>query len=316
MANNLTVTYKGNTIHTASASGSATLETGGTWCEDDIGLSYEFDEAIAILAVTVTNGTATSVTATKSGVSVSLTYSGGIWSAELPSFGTWTVMATDGTHANSATVNASTAGLYSVSIYMPDVPSGYTQLEYVEGSVSNSAIETTIYPTDNNRMVVETACVSIPSSGTLNAFIYAYSSSPKLNANLALAKNYNGVTNRWRYHSLNNASGGSVSFGTLDSQKHIFNAKGNTCIYDGVSYTISSYTAVTTNSTAFLVVRFRQDDFVQRYWRIQLYNPADTALIADFVGAVRKSDSVVGMYDVTNSKFYVPNNTIIAGPAV
>lgn len=271
----------------------------------------------AVLAVTVTNGTATSVTATKSGTSVSLTYSGGTWLAELPSFGAWTVTITDGTHTNSATVNATTAGLYTATIYMPDVPIGYTQLEYVEGSVSNSAIETTIYPTDNNRMVVETACVSIPSSGTLNAFIYAYSSSPKLNANLASAKNFSGITNKWRYHSLNNDSGGgSVSFGTLDSQKHIFNAKGNTCIYDGVSYTLPRYTAVTTNSTAFLVVRFRQDNFVQRYWRIQLYNPEDTALIADFVGAVRESDGVVGMYDVTNSKFYVPNNTIIAGPAV
>ena len=43
MANNLTVTYKGNTIHTVSASGSATLKTGGTWCESDIDLSYTFD---------------------------------------------------------------------------------------------------------------------------------------------------------------------------------------------------------------------------------------------------------------------------------
>ncbi|MBQ6756523.1 MAG: leucine-rich repeat domain-containing protein [Oscillospiraceae bacterium] len=43
MANNLTVSYKGNTIHTASASGSATLNTEGKYMEDDVSLSYTFD---------------------------------------------------------------------------------------------------------------------------------------------------------------------------------------------------------------------------------------------------------------------------------
>lgn len=43
MANNLTVSYKGNTIHTASASGSATLNTAGKYMEGNVNLSYTFD---------------------------------------------------------------------------------------------------------------------------------------------------------------------------------------------------------------------------------------------------------------------------------
>lgn len=43
MANNLTVTYKGNEIHTASASGSATLNTEGKYMEDNVTLDYTFE---------------------------------------------------------------------------------------------------------------------------------------------------------------------------------------------------------------------------------------------------------------------------------
>ncbi len=36
----VTITYKGETIAEMSESGSRTLETGGTYCEDDIGIAY------------------------------------------------------------------------------------------------------------------------------------------------------------------------------------------------------------------------------------------------------------------------------------
>lgn len=45
MANSLTVDYNGDTIHSASSSGSATLKTSGKYMEDDVELTYNFDEA-------------------------------------------------------------------------------------------------------------------------------------------------------------------------------------------------------------------------------------------------------------------------------
>lgn len=37
----VTITYKGSTIASLSDTGSATLETGGTYCEDDINVAYD-----------------------------------------------------------------------------------------------------------------------------------------------------------------------------------------------------------------------------------------------------------------------------------
>lgn len=92
MANNLTVTYKGNTIHTASATGSATLKTGGTWCEGDIGLSYTF-EAGSSMKIIVTTASGATVTASKDGVTYSGTEtSSGEYEITVPGYGTYTVV--------------------------------------------------------------------------------------------------------------------------------------------------------------------------------------------------------------------------------
>lgn len=43
MENSLSVTYNGNAIHTASASGAATLKTAGKYLTGDIGIAYTVD---------------------------------------------------------------------------------------------------------------------------------------------------------------------------------------------------------------------------------------------------------------------------------
>lgn len=44
----LTVDYKGDTIHSASSTGSATLKTSGKYMEDDVELTYSFDAATSV----------------------------------------------------------------------------------------------------------------------------------------------------------------------------------------------------------------------------------------------------------------------------
>lgn len=269
----------------------------------------------AVLAVTVTNGTATSVTATKSGVSVSLTYDSsiGVWTAELPSFGTWTVTITDGTHSNTASVSATQAGLYTVTIYMPDVPIGYTQLEWVEGvSGVGSEIDTGIYPVSNNRFAGEFQTPYFDGSGSNGTdVVFAYKSQT-----IYIGINARNGSAYYRYFSSRFAD--AVDIINVNTSKHSYNARAATITFDGVRYTISIGTRVTSNSDTKWLIGF--GDHVHsplvRQFRFKAYNTGDTALIADMIPAIRNSDSVVGMYDVVRNAFYAPTNTIVAGPAV
>ena len=311
MANNLTVTYKGSTIHTASASGSATLETGGTWCEGDIGLNYEFDESIATLAVTVTNGTATSVVATKGSDIVSLSYSGGTWNTVLPSYGAWTVTITDGTHSNSATVNATQAGLYTVSIYMPDVPSGYTQLEWIEAPANRAYIDTGFKPNGNTKII----CYAKTNRevGTNSLYGARNSSSSGMYQFIPWVAN---STNATLYYGNQSASATKIDTGVwyLVEQDH------GVLRLNGAQVISISNQSFTTNCN--LLIWARNDNgtpgnyghFCVAYFAI--YD--NGTLVRYYYPAIRKSDSVVGLYDVVNDVFYpsAGTGTFTAGPAV
>ena len=303
MANNLTVTYKGSTIHTASASGSATLETGGTWCEDDIGLSYTFDAAKATLAVAVTNGTATSVTATKSGVSVSLTYSGGIWSAELPSYGAWTVTITDGTHSNSATVNASTAGLYTVSIFMPDVPIGYTQLEWMAGAI-NSGYE----PVSDCRVFTKFQPTEIVANG-VRPFRAFTSSNQRIGLDVS---SYSG--NPFVYYNGTPPSSAAVFISNASADiVYEVSTKNRSITINGTTYTVTGGSAITTPYSVAFQLGVRSKMF---YFKATA--PDEVTFVRDMVAARRDSDSYIGMYDKITGEFYTNENqsAMTAGPAV
>lgn len=309
MANNLKVTYKGNTIHSASASGSATLKTGGTWCEDDIGLSYEFDEVKAVLAVTVTNGTATSVTATKDGSSVSLIQTGGTWFAELPSFGTWIITITDGTHSNTASVSATQAGLYTVSIYMPDVPSAYTQLEYLQGSMKQK-IDTGYVPTTTTKCQVTAMFLEI---GGWQVLFGASGDSfcvERDSETLYFAGAIWGITN-WNDRSKEIEINLDTKYTfELDIPTNSFSAGGTTRYYTrgtaAPSQTIGLFTRGTDNWSSGQV----------RIYDAKIFS--SSTLVRNFYPVIRNSDSVVGMYDTVNNVFYANagTGTFTAGPAV
>lgn len=314
MANNLTVTYKGSTIHTASASGSATLETGGTWCEDDIGLNYEFDESIATLAVTVTNGTATSVVATKGSDSVSLTDSGGAWIAELPSFGEWTVTITDGTHTNTATVSATQAGLYTISIYMPDVPSAYTQLEYLESS-GTQYIDT-----------------GLNASGTLGVELeFLFPDPTAIQQNGAIKRYTDGGTKYMRHHlqcANDNfyygyrISGVLSAIASADSNKHSVIIRPDISKFEFDGATISDMVSLTFDIGANYWLFGRNSPSMElSYATIRIYTCAmysNGTPSRNYYPVRRNSDSVLGMYDTVNNVFYTNagSGSFTAGPAI
>ena len=297
MANNLTVTYKGNTIHTASASGSATLETGGTWCEDDIGLSYSFEGYE--LEVTVTNGTATSVTASLSGVTVSLDYdsTSGKWKGQLIP-GTWAVTITDGTHTNSATVTVTQAGLYELTIYMPDVPSAYTQLEYLESS--------------------GTQCINTGVAASQNTSVEMKISGFTQNGSYTVA----GYDKKWLVNSV--TIGRYCGFGTtyldggslIDGLVHIVNLSESGLFVDGVQKGGTPSPSSFSGGNIYLFC-LNRNETRQEFSAVKIHY-CKISSNRYFYPARRNSDSVLGMYDTANNVFYTNagTGTFIAGPAV
>lgn len=270
----------------------------------------------AVLAVTVTNGTATSVTATKSGVSVSLTDSGGTWIAELPSFGAWTVTITDGTHTNSATVNASTAGIYTVAIYMPDVPSAYTQLEYLESS-GLQYIDTGVKPDANAIVYIDGAFTAAsPDLGTSQSF-GTFSGGG--------AKRF--YLPRWNYQD---TSYYRIIIGTAvptenvvpDTNRHKFKGDRSTMVYSIDDRTFNATGTAQTCTTNFLLFANNGNyEIVENYSRFKLFEcwlVNGGSMVRRFYAARRNSDNVLGLYDTVNNVFYTNAGagTFIAGPAV
>lgn len=266
----------------------------------------------ATLLVTVTNGTATSVTATKDGSSISLIQTGGTWFAVLPSFGTWTVTITDGTHSNSATVNASTAGLYAISIYMPDVPIGYTQLEYIE-STTGQVINTGIVPNKTTK-IVDTVLLTQTNSyqrifgAKGNTFdVERYDTDGKFYCELY----GNPSVGSGEIYVSNN----TVLVVTLDASKTSNNYSINSTVRSASRGSTTPTTPIYLSGKLASDGTTRYNSYLRRYSCV-IYSGA--SILRNYVPARRNVDAVVGLYDKANNVFYVNigTGTFIAGPAV
>lgn len=266
------------------------------------------------LVVTVTNGTATSVTATKGGNTIALTYNSGAWTGMLSETGTWTVTITDGTHTNTATVNASTMGIYYATIYMPDVPSAYTQVEYIQ-SDGNQYIDTGLYGDLNTRVFISVQ----RESGTR-----AFGSRVGVGDAGCLLSTSSGDNIYFDFDSTyaNRNSSGLPAWGA--TKHEIFFDKNGVTI-NGVSYDYihaSSTTAFTTPGTL-LIFNGRSTDsqttgvgIVGKIWAVKIWEAG--ILVFNGFPAKRNSDSAVGMYDTVTNTFFTNAGTgsLVAGPAV
>lgn len=266
----------------------------------------------AVLAVAVTNGTATSVTATKSGSSVSLTYSGGIWSAELPSFGVWTVSATDGTYSQTDTVNASVAGIYTLTLRLQDVPNAYTQLEYIRfsgGTYLNCNAFSSSSPGVYIKYLLTAAQEYGPFvvSGILDYRVRTYSGDPGeavriKNGTFLTIKNSVHALNIVQWIKANVDSDLKCTASFLSNEVSLIAGTGTV-----TACCVGTFFSDPTNSAFFLNGRLYNADFYD-----------NGVLARKLTPARRNSDSVLGMYDTVNNVFYTNAGTgsFVAGPAV
>lgn len=114
----VTVKYKGSTILDISASGSATLNTAGKFCEADILLEYTKSAAVAsgVAYVKVTYPSGSTVTCSDGTTSLSGADTSGVAIFGLPNTGNWTISCTNGSSTASDSVAAVENGFYEVTL--------------------------------------------------------------------------------------------------------------------------------------------------------------------------------------------------------
>jgi hypothetical protein len=200
-------------------------------------------------------------------------------------------------------VNVDEIGVYDISIAAPNIPLGYTQLEWA--SLDNTGVQTNYYPVS--------ACKI---EGKI-AFLSAY------NFNNAFSCGATGCYIRYRglkdynteqYINGTVESGGYVNFNVnnyvADSPK-VFSALGTSITVNGSAHSFSrtSGSAVTSNTTAPMYI-----SGVKFYYLTGTSSDGSTVVI-DLVPVKRLSDSAVGLYDKKGNAFYVSSNAT-AGPEV
>lgn len=258
----------------------------------------------ATLAITVTNGTATSVTATKTGDSVSLVHdsTSDIWTGSVTP-GTWTVTATDGTHTQTDYVTVSGVAVYELSLRLQDIPNAYTQLEYIEGN-GTQYIDTGYTPTSTTKLTVTAMFISVTGYETLaGATQFCIQ---RNNTTTNICGDYFGT---WQ-------SANSIAAQTNAKLNFTLDAVTNKFSIGSVSKTWSRGSK-TPSGTIQLLKKYGEEIFgSQRHYIAQIYNSG--TLARNMYPARRNSDSVLGMYDTVNNVFYTNagTGTFTAGPAV
>lgn len=275
----------------------------------------------SVLEVTVSRGTAASVTATKSGQTIALTYdsTNQVWTALISSMGTWLVFATDGTRTTEGTITVEYAAVCQLTLTFYDVPtSEYVQLEYIEGTaLVNNFIDTELKPISANRIEGEFQFpYSVLAIGS-SAQVYPVMVGAVSNFFFYIQHRADGGVSQIKYNSTR-LSTSSVTVGTADLNKKKYNAKDNTIVFAGNIKTLPG-TLITTNTSnnAQLFFSFGQSGSpLTRHYSFSIWNTDDTEKICNLIPAKRKSDNVLGMYDNVRNLFLTASGTLTAGPEV
>lgn len=267
------------------------------------------------LNVTVSGGTATTVTASLGSRSVSLAYdsTSALWSATLPknATGNWTVTATDGSKTVSDLVAISGPGIWSMELTLGPLPSGYTELEYIE-STGTQYIDTGYTPNGNTKVVSEVMLLNwatyweaIFGSQQLQFAVLRYNNTATLCSDLFGTED---TTN-------------TISIQTNQKMTVSLDAVNKTLSVDSTTKTVGYSTTMPTRSMWLFAKITAQGTMdiqgsYQRHYRDTIYSSGE--LVRDFTPARRNSDSVLGMYDLVTNTFYTNagSGTFIAGPDV
>lgn len=248
------------------------------------------------LEVTITNGTAASVTATLGSTVVNLTYAAGVWRGTLKAFGTWTVEASNGEKTVSDTVDVTSVAVYTASLQFSPLPSGYTELEYLKGT-GTQYINTEYVPSSTTSVQIK---FSVTNASTNEIWAIAIWNGSSYRAGLVSRTFY---TDGGFSYDPSTYSSDTITIATANSTP------------SGFSTNLSFYMFVQHESSGAYHLNDTKTIYSCKIWSTA--NCTGT-LVRDFIPARRNSDSVLGMYDLVTNTFYTNagSGTFIAGPDV
>ena len=268
-----------------------------------------------VLLVTVTGATATSVVATKNGVTKALTYDStlGKWWATLPSTGTWTVTASGSIgNTKSTTVSANSVAIYEASLLLGILPDEFTRLEYI-GSSGTQYIDTGLVSTNGHRWTGTVLFESILTGGTdaiagaegspsgRNDIVYSSASSRGwCIGNQVSYYIHNSLTATANVKYVFDASAVGSNTPTLYVNGESVNFPTNVYPSSGLPVISDYIFAINAAGTPYYT-----SDPLRLYNDFCIYNTTDdSGLLAKFYPAKRNSDSVIGMYDIVRNQFF------------
>lgn len=265
---------------------------------------------VATLNVIITYGIASSVVATSGSKTIALTYdsTNDIWTGNLDSTGMWTVYATDGVRTVSQTVNVDAIGVYDISIAAPNVPLGYTQLEWIS-STNGAEIDTGYSAVSTSR--IYTQVQSTRSSSDTNYWDDVFTQVEGTGSTRKIIiLELNEIKQLIYYNGVGTSGTGAynISFSTV----YTISTQNRTVTINGTTKSVTASSAFdSTTATMKICRRFKM-------WYFQMTASDATTIVRDMVPAKRLSDSVVGMYDKVNGVFYTSYNSyaFTAGPEV
>lgn len=192
---------------------------------------------------------------------------------------------------------------------MSGLPSGYTQLEYIQSS-GTQYINSGFTPNQDTRVVAEFE--SLIATGGFPVFGSRQSGSAR-----TYTFGTTGTNNCW----LSGYNNGSVNSGKKeDTARHIVDKNKAVCYLDGVAIATSTYATFTSPGALWIFRFYSGDGDNAAYGKLKLYacKVYDNGILArDFVPC-KNASGAVGLYDTVGAKFYANagTGTFTAGPEI
>jgi len=201
----------------------------------------------------------------------------------------------------------------------PRLPSGYTEVEYVENK-NLACINTGFKPNQDTRIIAEMQTVA--STSYVNHFGAGGWNEPN-----ALLLDYENDYNGTLHLSWGTATGWTVVSSVRgDYNKHIYDWNKNEVYRDNTlvkTFTYGNYQAVsnlyifTTINNGSSIPSTSQVYYMKgKLYSLKIYD--NGTLVRDFIPCIRDNDNKVGVFDIVNNQFYssATNYELVAGNPV
>ena len=193
--------------------------------------------------------------------------------------------------------------------FSANLPSGYTELEYIESS-GTQYIDTGYTPNQDTSVMLDAQCINY-NSGTQGILFGARTSATE---NVFVIQRLTAGNWNMGYNAA------SIIVGTADTNRHMFYKDKQYQYLDGVLKGTGTYSSFTCPGTAILfgfnnAGTPKPTSFPAKIYSFKMWN--NRTLVRNFIPA-KNSSGVVGLYDTVGNRFYTNQGTgeFTGGPVV